>query len=129
MPTYKLNFWFEWLADTCFQAADVVTSEKFGIGMIAPERLPLKQETITQVKLLSQWHDTSLNWDYPPNPGLWRQEECNRFNAAAKQLFDTITVELGETFEIAYSQIDLVEDPELDKYLNDPQNFKRDVTS
>jgi len=58
------------------------------------------------VEDLLEWYDQSLNWDYPPNPRPWRQEECDRFNDAVKPP-------------------ELMEDPDLDEYLKDPKGFMR----
>jgi hypothetical protein len=70
------------------------------------------------------WHRASLNWDYPPDPGPWRQPECDRFNAAAAKLLTDIRVELGPTFEVINRQDKMVEDPDLDAYLADPKGFR-----
>lgn len=80
---------------------------------------------IERVHYLSEWHDTSLNWDYPPDPSSWRQEECDRFNKAATDLFEAVVRELGDDFEVVNTQGWLVEDPDLDAYLKDPHGFKR----
>jgi len=45
-----------------------------------------------------RWHNTVLNWVYPPDLSLWRQDECDRFNKAAV---------------------------ELDEHLKEPKNFRR----
>lgn len=122
---YRLNFRFEWMADTVFQTANDAARDQFGIGMIAPENFPLTPTTIDHIHKLSRWHDASLNPDYPPDPSLWRQAECDRFNAAARDLFETVVRELGTDFEVIYLQADLVEDPDLDAYLQDPKSFRR----
>ena len=124
-PRYALRFWFEWRLGTAFWAANALTSTKFGYGVVAPEALPLTPETIAHVHRLSDWHDQSPNWDYPPDPGLWRQDECDRFNKAVIELFNTVVAELGTAFEVINVQDTLIEDPSLDEYLKDPQHFKR----
>jgi hypothetical protein len=74
---------------------------------------------------LAEWHDTSLNWDYPPDPGPWRQQECDRFNTAVAELLADIRRELGPTFRVIVRQQPCVEDPDLDAYLADPKGFRR----
>ncbi len=32
---------------------------------------------------------------------------------------------MSEDFELLYQQADLIEDPDLDEYLKDPEHFKR----
>ena len=122
---YKLNFWFEWWADTAFLPANAATRDQFGIGWAAPELLPLTDETIEQIHLLANWHDDYLDWEYPSDPSLWRQDECDRFNAAAQAIYETVVRELGEDFEVRNVQPMLAEDPELDEYLKDPEGFQR----
>lgn len=124
MAKYKLEFWFEWTSYTAFQGANRAACDRFGYTF-QPEKLPLSPEMIERVHYLSEWHDTSLNWDYPPDPSPWRQEECDRFNKAATDLFEAVVRELGDDFEVVNTQGWLVEDPDLDAYLKDPHGFKR----
>jgi hypothetical protein len=70
------------------------------------------------------WHDQALNWEYPPDPGPWRQDECERFNQAAKDLLITVRQELGDHFEVIDELVEETEDPDLDAYLRDPKAFK-----
>jgi hypothetical protein len=74
---------------------------------------------------MSQWHDSSLNWDYPPDPGPWRRPECDRFNTAVRGLLEDIRRELDPDFEIINQQDEVREDPDLDVYLADPKGFRR----
>ncbi|HYV37796.1 MAG TPA: hypothetical protein VE988_19075 [Gemmataceae bacterium] len=74
---------------------------------------------------MAEWHDASLNWDYPPNPGPWRQVECDKFNRAAGELLSVIRADLGPDFQVIDEQRQIVEDPELDEYLASPKGFRR----
>jgi hypothetical protein len=78
---------------------------------------------------VGDWFDTSLNWGYPPDPGPWRQEECDRFNAASLNAFDRLRTELGPDWDIVPNFADLREDPDLDRCLADPAGFQRGSTS
>jgi hypothetical protein len=120
---YRMRYLFEWGGD-CLWPENRIAHEKFGYPA-ALDRLPLSPKTIERIEELSAWHDQSLNWDYPPNPGPWRQEECDRFNEAAKELLATICRELGCGFEIVSVQPELGEDPDLDAFIADPKNFRR----
>ena len=122
-PLYVIRYWFEWSAP-CFWSADDRTRDRFG-SPIEPESLPLSSTTIEQVHKLIQWHDQSLNWDYPPDPGPWRQNECDRFNCAARELLEACRRELGKDFELIDAYKNIVEDPDLDEYLRDPAGFER----
>ena len=129
---YILKYWFEWRANTAFWCSNDASFKKFSGGPIAPERLPLSPETAVEIRRLSRWYDSYLDWSAPNYlPMTWRQDECDRFNTASRQLYETIVVELGENFEIIYHQKDAVEDPDLDEYLRDPEAFKqrRDIPS
>ncbi|MEO8393516.1 MAG: hypothetical protein ABI700_11050, partial [Chloroflexota bacterium] len=108
-----------------FLPANAAARFEFGTGMTAPELLPLTDETVDQIHLLASWHDNYLDWEVPSDPSLWHQAECDSFNAAVRQIFDTVVRELGADFEVANVQHVLVEDPDLDVYLEDPENFKR----
>jgi hypothetical protein len=121
---YKIRFFFDYGSGTCFWSGNDKTRAKFNYP-IKPEELPLPVESLKKVRDLLEWYDQSLNWSYPPDPGPWRQGECNRFNHAVKQLLKTVKMELGEEFELCNEQPDLIEDPDLDQYLKDPKGFSR----
>lgn len=122
-PMYRLRYWFEWGAG-CLWSADDTTNERFGYD-IAPEALPLSANTIQRANELMAWHDQALNWAYPPDPGPWRQDECDRFNQAAKDLLLALREELGAHFDVIDAVVKMQEDPDLDAYLWNPQGFRR----
>lgn len=120
---YVIRYWFEW-SGPCFWSANDRTRERFGYA-IEPEDLPLSSTTIARVHKLIQWHDQALNWEYPPDPGPWRQDKCDRFNYAVKELLEMCRRELGGDFELVDAYENINEDPELDAYLPNPREFKR----
>lgn len=122
---YVLRFWFEWRSGTAFWPANAAAYARFGIGEIPPEALPLTMETQQRARALADWHDHALNWEYPPDPGPWREEECARFNAAVRALYAAAVRELGATFELLFAAREVHEDPDLDAYLRDPHGFHR----
>lgn len=122
-PDYIIRYWFEW-GGGCFWGANDAAQKRFGY-FIVPEQLPLTENTIKRANELTEWHDQALNWEYPPDPGPWRQEECERFNQAAKDLLITIRQELGDHFEVIDELVEEKEDPDLDAYLQDPKGFER----
>ena len=122
-PTYRIRYFFDY-GGICLWAGDTVTSDTFNYP-IDPERLPLSAETTARIHHMITWHETSLNWDYPPDPGPWRQDECHHFNLATRALYTLIQDELGNEFEVVYEQRDFAEDPDLDAYLKNPKAFKR----
>jgi hypothetical protein len=124
-PKYVVRFWFEWRSGTTFWPANEAARERFGTGPIEPEDLPLAPETRQRVREIAEWHDASLNWQYPPDPGPWREEECMRFNAAVRALHATAVRELGAPYELIFAADEVHEDPDLDTYLRDPKAFRR----
>lgn len=124
-PKYVLRYFFDWgSGGSCLWPENAAARERFGYGADI-EAFPLTEQTKEQADKLGKWHDTALNWDYPPDPGPWRQAECDRFNRAVREFFQTIQTELGPDFELVYHMKDEQEDPDLDEYLKDPRNFKR----
>jgi len=63
-----------------------------GVSWVVPEKLRFSPEIVGRIHNLQEWFDRSLNWDYPPDPGPWRQDECDRFNLAARELYHAITL-------------------------------------
>lgn len=124
-PKYVLHFWFEWRSGTAFWPTNDTAFERFGVGEILPEELPLTPETQRRVVEVAEWHDGSLNWEYPSDPGPWREEECARFNAAVRELYTTVVRELGDPYEVIFAADELHEDPDLGEYLRDPKGFRR----
>jgi hypothetical protein len=120
---YRLRFFFDY-ESTCLWSANDAARAAFGYP-VDPKRLPLSAGTTSEIDRLSRWFDTSLNWSYPPDPGPWRQDECDRFNRAVVTLFEQIQAELGDAFEVIFEQDELIEDPDLDAYLLDPRGFRR----
>jgi hypothetical protein len=103
---YILRFFFEW-GGGCLWTGNEPAKQDFGYGpldLLEPCPLALSAATLAECVRLAEWHDTSLNWDYPPEAGPWRQAECDRFNASAGQLLARIRVELGPLFEVIDDQ-------------------------
>ena len=124
-PTHILRLWFEWGADTAFWPANDVAREHFGIGHFDVDKLPLTEQTRTEVREMAAWHDKALNWEYPPDPGPWREDECARFNSAVRALYDKSAHELGVDYQLIFAAREVHEDSDLDAYLRDPKGFRR----
>ncbi|SDB35888.1 hypothetical protein SAMN03159290_02623 [Pseudomonas sp. NFACC13-1] len=54
---------------------------------------------------MTRWHDTDLNWDYPPDPGPWEAAEYTEFDDAAEALIAAIQKELGAGFGVVYEML------------------------
>jgi hypothetical protein len=94
---------FEW-GGGCLWCGNDAARAQFDVGAIE-DRLPLSSQTRRRLDELSEWHDQSLNWAYPPDPGPWTAEEYMRFEQAAQELLVVIQSELGPTFEVVYTSL------------------------
>jgi hypothetical protein len=99
-PRYTVRLMFEWRGGSLWCGNDAAL-HAFGVGDIE-DLLPLSAETRRRLEELSVWHDTSLNWEYPPDPGPWTPEEQERFDRAAREMLQTLRAELGSDFEVVY---------------------------
>ncbi|MCP2053542.1 UNVERIFIED_ORG: hypothetical protein J3D59_003402 [Pseudomonas fluorescens] len=100
---YRVRLMFEW-GGGCLWCGNRIARDKFSVGPIE-EKLPLSDGVQVMLNELSQWHDTSLNWDYPPDPGPWNADDYARFDEAAEKLLKSIQQELGEEFEVVYEKL------------------------
>jgi hypothetical protein len=87
--------------------------------------LPISQPLRDELERLIDWYDTSMNWDYPPDPGPWREPECERFNRAVHMALSRLREELGAGWNIVNGFHDMHEDPDLERYLANPRAFWR----
>ncbi|WP_410623806.1 hypothetical protein [Amycolatopsis sp. cmx-8-4] len=94
-----------------------------GVGPADVDRLPISAGLRAELDSLVEQYDESLNWDYPPDPGPWREARCLRFNADVRAALARLRRELGEDVEDGFTE--LHEDPDLDRYLAGPKGFKR----
>jgi hypothetical protein len=127
-PTYRLRFFFDFGCRSALWSGNDAAHAAFGYP-VDLTMLPLSAATAARMAELAEWQETSLNWDYPPDPGPWRQGECDRFNRAARELLATCRAELGARFEIVDEFSEIHEDPDLDAYLRNPKGFQRAATS
>lgn len=136
MAALRLDFYFEWRGG-CLWPADETALRRFGSGpleigvctqegqRLAGPKLALPAELLRRIEAMTLEHDSALNWDYPPDPGPWRQADCDAFNRSVDALVADLRAALAPEVEIVDKQIRYVEDPDLDRYLADPQRFQR----
>ncbi len=126
---YQLRFFFDYGAGGCLWAGDNLTMEAFGLGPIDEEIAnktgKLSAELLREIEKLDERHADYLNKDYPPDPSLWRQSDCNDFNEKVDSLLSNLTQQLSTDFEIEDRQIRYSEDEDLERYLLDPKQLKR----
>ena len=89
------------------------------------DRLPISPSLRAELDSLAAQYDESMNWDYPPDPGPWREARCARFNADVRAVLARLRAELGPGWEVEDRFLEEHEDPDLDRYLADPEGFKR----
>ncbi len=87
------------------------------------DELPLSADLSATLDSLAEQYDESFNWDYPPDPGPWREARCLRFNADVRAALARLRAELAHDVENGFTE--LHEDPDLDRYLADPKGFRR----
>ncbi|HYH78759.1 MAG TPA: GyrI-like domain-containing protein [Longimicrobium sp.] len=97
---YRIRLMFEWRCGNLWCGNDAAL-DRFDVGPIE-DLLPLSPGTRERLEQLGVWHDQSLNWEYPPDPGPWTPEEEARFHAAATEMLATLQAELGPEFEVVY---------------------------
>lgn len=94
---------FEW-GGGCLWCGNDAARETFDVGPIE-DLLPLSAPIRDHLKEMTAWHEGSLNWEYPPDPGPWPPEEYDRFEKAACELLAIVRTELGEEFEVVYEPL------------------------
>lgn len=102
-PRFRVKLMFDW-GGGCLWTGNDAALAAFDVGAIE-DILPLSDETRRRLDELSAWHDTSLNWDYPPDPGPWTPEEEARFERAAAEILEQIRAELGPEFQVDYKPL------------------------
>lgn len=100
---YHVRLMFEW-GGGCLWCADDAARDRFGVGPIE-DALPLSEATRSRLQDLTEWHDRSLDREYPPDPGPWDDAERARFEAAARAMLARLRAELGPEFEIVYEPL------------------------
>jgi hypothetical protein len=104
MPAkYVVRLMFEW-GGGCLWCGNDAAVKHFDVGPIE-DRLPLSLATQQRLIELTEWHDTSLNWEYPPDPRPWPAEEFAKFDVAANEVLTKIQSELGSDFDVVYKPL------------------------
>ena len=109
--SHRIRFFYDWGLDTPFWCGKDAALEKFDVGPIDPELLGLTPATTRPLQDLGSWHDTALNWDYPPDPGPWRQDECERFRTTLECILEKVPGELGADYELVDEPSDTTKTP------------------
>ena len=99
-----MNFWLEY-GGHCLWSSNPESNAKYGYA-VNHENLPLSAETHNILDALEQEYQTSLDWEYPPNPSPWTDEHKKDFIRRANEAYHRIVAELGENYEVV-NRLDL----------------------
>lgn len=99
MPRYRLRFFFSPGSAVCLWSDNAAAREKWDYS-IDVQQLPLPENLWRFALHLCAWHDTSIDWDYPPGPSPWAAAERGRFNRAAQDFLSVLRGQLGDEFEV-----------------------------
>lgn len=95
---YRIRYFFEYGGGVLWSADDHAIAT-YGY-LIDPHKLPISSGLLSELERLEQWFQSSLNWDYPPDPSPWSSEEREKFIEASDKLFFDMYQELGQEFEL-----------------------------
>lgn len=59
------------------------------------ERLPVSTATREELAGLCEWYQSSIDWEYPPGPSPWTEEQSVLFRRQADAALDALHRELG----------------------------------
>ena len=99
MPRYVLRYFFDPGSNICLWSANDAAREQFDYPVCLHD-LGLPENLERRVIYLMAWFDTSLDWEYPPNPSPWTETERTRFREASQHLLSLLREQLGSEFEI-----------------------------
>ena len=99
MALYKLRYFFSAGSDICLWSENSEARERFDYP-VKLSQLNLSENLQRKALHLMEWYDTSIGWSYPPNPSPWSEEERERFDLAAQQLYEELCESLGIEFSI-----------------------------
>lgn len=99
MALYRLRYFFDAGSGICLWSANDAAREKYGYPVAATD-LPLSENTWRRLRYLIAWYDTCFDWNYPPDPSPWTEDERIRFCAEAQTMLQRLRQELGADYEI-----------------------------
>ena len=98
MPPHHLRFFFEaGVPHTPLWPDDI--DSPYG-SPCELERLPISPATQAALATLCEWYQSSIDWDYPPDPSPWPQEERDRFTQQADAALAALRRELGDDWTV-----------------------------
>ena len=100
---YEVNFYFEWgLVGHCIWCGNESAYSRFGAGPIDFDKFGFSEKLKEILTELSNEYQSALNWDYPPDPSPWNEEQKENFLYRAENAYKQIVDELGSNFKVNY---------------------------
>jgi len=99
-PLYKLRFFFDAGSGICFWTANDSAKDKFEDYPVENNKLPIPENLWRRLNYLCSWYDTCIDWDYPPDPSPWSENEALRFNLEVEETLLQVITKLGSEFQI-----------------------------
>ncbi|MFD5076120.1 hypothetical protein [Streptomyces sp. NPDC058371] len=94
---HYLRFFFEAGVVTPLWPEDMDSPYGYPIDL---ERLPITRATRAELARLSERYQSSIDWEYPPDPSPWSDEEWQLFKQQAHAALEALRNELGEGWKV-----------------------------
>lgn len=101
MKCYELKYMFDWGSGTCLWSINEDAKNEFGYA-VEIENLHISSALKQQIFYLIEWHDEALDWEEPTNGLLWDDKEIEAFKIRARELYCSLSEELGSLYRIVY---------------------------
>jgi hypothetical protein len=98
LTKYIIKYWFEY-GGFCLWAVNDNAENKYGYA-INNNKLPISKSLIDELYALEEEYQSSLNWEYPPDPSPWTLEQKQDFTYRANAAYLKLLSELGNDFEV-----------------------------
>jgi len=92
-----LRFFFELGVDTPLWPEDMDSEYGYPCD---PELLPISPALRAELARLSTWYQSSIDWEYPPNPSPWTGLEQQLFKEQAHTALESLRDELGAEWKV-----------------------------
>ncbi|MCX5048131.1 MULTISPECIES: hypothetical protein [unclassified Streptomyces] len=90
---HHLRFFFEAGVDTPLWPEDMGSPYGYPVDLAL---LPISSETRDELAGLSRRYQSSINWEYPPDPSPWSDDELRQFKQQALTALEVLRRELGQ---------------------------------
>ncbi len=97
--THVLRFSFDPGSGVCLWSMNRAANDRFGYP-VDSESLPVSENLRRRLDWLAAWHATSIDWDYPPDPSPWSEDERARFAAESGRVLAELREALGPDYQV-----------------------------